>query len=300
MSKSMKLMLTVLTFFMILGCSVNQGVLVGDKVDIENYKRPGNIVKYQWSFDTKPVTSRLDPRDFIPSNYHPNVTFIPDVPGRYIVRLTMINNEGTVIHKNFVYTADAQPNYLAGIEDKKVEEKEKPKKKVTKVQEPKIIEVPVVTEKIVTKKTTVTKTPNEWISAPKPGQSIEEVEQEPAYTTESVTEVIEETKEPVVLKSNEVKKSSVPVSKPITEKPVVSNAKYTLQVSSSTVEAYAEEFKDKLLAKGYDAFIQKAEVDGVMRYRIRVGHFATYDEAKTYRQTMLATTEFEPWVDRLK
>ena len=296
MSKSIKLMLTVLTFFMILECSVNQGVLVGDKVDIENYKRPGNIVKYQWSFDTKPVTSRLDPRDFIPSNYHPNVTFIPDVPGRYIVRLTMINNEGSVLHKNFVYTADAQPDYLATIE----KPKETPKKKVTSVQEPKIIEVPVVTEKIVTKKTTITKTPNEWLTAPKPGESLEEVKQEPAFTEKSVTEVIEDTKKPVVLEPKVVKSPTTSESKPVVKTDVTENAKYTLQVSSSTVEAYAEEFKDKLVARGYDAFIQKAEVDGVMRYRIRVGHFVTYDEAKAYRQTMIETTEFEPWVDKIK
>ena len=254
MSKSIKLMLTVLTFFMILGCSANQGVLVGDKVDIENYKRPGNILKYQWSFDTKPVTSRLDPRDFIPSNYHPNVTFIPDVPGRYIVRLTMINNEGTVIHKNFVYTADAQPNYLTGIEERK----SLPKKKVQKAPGPKIIEVPVVTEKIVTKKTTVTKKPNEWLTAPKPGQSPEEVEQEPAYTTKSVTEVIEEEKEPVVMTPEVVESSLNSENKATLKAPVVKGAKYTLQVSSSTVAAYAEEFKNKLIARGFDAFIQKS------------------------------------------
>ena len=45
---------------------------------------------------------------------------------------------------------------------------------------------------------------------------------------------------------------------------------------------------------------KKAEVDGVLRYRIRVGHFVSYDEAKAYRQTMIETTEFEPWVDKIK
>lgn len=296
MSKSIKLLLTVLTFFMILGCSANQGVLVGDKVDIENYKRPGNIVKYQWSFDTKPVTSRLDPRDFIPSNYHPNVTFIPDVPGRYIVRLTMINNEGAVLHKNFVYTADAQPDYLTGID----KTKSLPKKQVKSTPEPKIIEIPVVTEKVITKKTTVTKTPNEWLIAPKPGENPEEVKQEPAYTEEAVTEVIEEAKKPIVLESKVVQKPATYESKPVIKTVDVINAKYTLQVSSSTVEAYAEEFRDKLISRGFDAFIQKAEVEGILRYRIRVGHFATYEEAKAYRQKMIETTEFEPWVDKIQ
>jgi cell division protein FtsN len=278
---------------MIIGCSGNQGVLVGDTVDIENYNRPANIVKYQWSFDTKPPTSRLDPRDFIPSNYHPNVTFIPDVSGRYIVRLTMINNEGSVLHKNFLYTADRQPDYLANIE------KEKPVKTVKTVKTtpraPKIIEIPVVTEKIILTKTTVTKTPNEWQKAPKPGQNPGEIEQEPAYSTESVTEVIEEKKKPIVMKGKEVVS---PVT--VTTIKVNTNAKYTLQVSSSTVEAYAIELKDKLIAQGYDSFIQKAVVEGLMRYRIRVGHFTTYDEAKAYRLKILNETDFEPWVDKIK
>ena len=193
MNKSIKLLLTILAFFMIVGCSGNRDVFVGDTVDIENYNRPSNIVKYQWSFDVKPPSSRLDPRDFIPSNYHPNVTFIPDVPGRYIVRLTMINNEGTVSHKNFVFEANPQLNYLSSIETKK-EEVDKPA--ATTTPSPKIVEVPVVTEKIVHKKTTVIKKPNEWLSAPKPGQNPEELQQEPAYTTTSKTEVIEEQKIP--------------------------------------------------------------------------------------------------------
>ncbi len=293
MNKSIKLMLAVLAFFMIIGCSGNQGVLVGDTVDIENYNRPSNILKYQWSFDTKPPTSRLDPRDFIPSNYHPNVTFIPDVPGRYIVRLTMINNEGSVLHKNFIYTADRQPNYLVNIEEKKPVKTVKTVK--TTPRAPKIIEIPVVTEKIILTKTTVTKTPNEWQKAPKPGQNFEEIEQEPAYSTESVTEVIEETKEPVVMKGEEVVSSAT-----VATIKVKTNAKYTLQVSSSTVEAYAIELKDKLIAEGYDSFIQKAEVEGLMRYRIRVGHFTTYDEAKAYRLKMLYETDFEPWIDKIK
>jgi len=296
MSKSMKLLLTVLTFFILIGCSGNQDVLVGDKIDIENYKRPANVVKYQWSFDTKPVTSRLDPRDFIPSNYHPNVTFIPDVPGRYIVRLTMINNEGTVLHKNFVYTAGPQLDYLTEVEGTK----SLPKKQPVKNPEPKIVEIPVVSEKVITKKTTITKTPNEWLTAPKPGENPEEVKQEPAYTEKSVTEVIEEAKEPIVMEAKVVKNPvSIETTAPV-KKPLVQDAKYTLQVSSSTVEAYAIELRDKLIARGYDAFIQKKEVEGILRYRIRVGYFTNYDEAKAYRQTMIKTTEFEPWVDKIQ
>ncbi len=285
MNKSIKFVFMCTAFFMIISCSSKQTVFIGDTVDIENYTRPSNIVKYQWSFDTKPPTSRLDPRDFIPSNYHPNVTFIPDSPGRYIVRLTMINAEGTVVYKNFIYIAEAQPDYLTAIK--------KPKKEKTPPLSPKIVEVPKVVEKIVHKKTTITKTPNEWQEAPKPGENPEGIKKELDYTTKSVTEIIKDDKS-TIQSAKIISEPDMPVYK------VPENAKYTLQVSSSTVEAFAIEFRDKLLLRGYDAFIQTAVIDGVKRYRIRVGHYVSYEKAKIFRQTMLDNTEFEPWIDRIK
>ncbi|MBN2781319.1 MAG: SPOR domain-containing protein [Candidatus Marinimicrobia bacterium] len=295
MNNSMKRLFMCITFFMIISCSMQNNVFVGDTVDIDDYKRPAEIVKYQWSFDTKPPTSRLDPRDFIPSNYHPNVTFIPDVAGRYIVRLTMIDHEGIVIHKNFVFTAEAQPDYLAGIEKPKQEEakQQEPVKPVSaKPLPPKIVEVPKVVETVVIKQTTVTKTPNEWIEAPKPGQDPGEVEQTPAYSTSTETKLIKDDKI-ISAPPLEETQTVIPAS------PSVENAKYTLQVSSSTVEAYAAELRDKLIARGYDAFIETAHIEGLKRYRIRVGRFATYEEAKAGLRKMTENTEFEPWIDKL-
>ncbi|MFO7841720.1 MAG: SPOR domain-containing protein [Fidelibacterota bacterium] len=296
MNRSIKYFLLCTVFFLIFGCTSKKDVFVGDTVDIEDYKRPANVVRYEWAFDTKPPVSRLDPRDFIPSNYHPNVTFIPDVPGRYTVRLTMIDREGNVTHKNFIFEAEAQPDYLADIEKKKQAEKETEEKKVEKKSPPppKIVEVPKVVEKVILKKETITKIPNEWKKAPQPGESLEDIEQEPAYITKSSTEIIEED-------GGSTKKVSETSEKTADKKKEIpSEAKYTLQVSSSTVKSYAEEFRDKLLDRGYDAFIQTAVVEGVKRYRIRVGYYSTYNDAKNARLKMLDKTEFEPWIDRIR
>lgn len=291
MNKSTKLILLCMALFMLGACTSKQNVFVGDPVDIDNYKRPANVLKYQWSFDTKPPSSRLDPRDFIPSNYHPNVTFIPDTRGRYIIRLTMISTEGNVLHKNFVFDAEAQPDYLAAIEKPKKEEpKPEPEPKPLPPPTPRIVEVPKTVEKVVLHKTTITKTPNEWIEAPKPGEKLEDIKQEPPFITESVTKVIEESKTPVV-------KTSTPQ---VREQEIPRDAIYTLQVSSTTVEAFAIEFRDKLRARGYDAFIQTAVIDGSTRYRIRTGYFSSYEDARRARQRMIDNTEYEPWIDRLK
>ncbi len=298
MNRSKKLLLLCTAFLLIISCSSKKDVFVGDTVDIEDYKRPGNVVQYQWAFDTKPPSSRLDPRDFIPSNYHPNITFIPDVPGRYTVRLTMVTRDGSATHKNFIFDAEARPDYLADIEKQQEEAKKEAAVKDKKAEKappppPKIVEVPKVVEKVVHKKETVTKTPNEWKTAPKPGQDPEDIEQEPAYFTKTRTEVIGDEKSAKKASAG-TETSSGP------EKTVPGDARYTLQVSSSTVRKYAEAFRDKLLDQGYDAFIQTAEVEGIKRYRIRVGYYSTYGAAKKARQEMLDTTDMEPWIDRIR
>jgi cell division septation protein DedD len=300
-----------MALFMIMGCSVNKTVSVGNTVDIVNFKHPSNVVKFQWSFDTKPPTSRLDPRDFIPSNYHPNVTFIPDVPGKYIVRLAMITSEGSVVNKSFIYMAESQGNYLANVEQQPVKQVAPvPQPQAKPVQEtkvetepvkklpPKIIEVPVVKEKVINKKTTVTKIPNEWKTAPIPGQNPNEIQQDPDFTTKTKIELVDD-------KGQSIDKSKTTTSTPakvvkVSNTEYTGNEKFTLQVSSSPKEANAYELKDKLRKQGYDAFIETATINGVLYYRIRIGRFNTYEEAKNYRQQMINNTEFEPWIDKLQ
>ncbi|MFA6617703.1 MAG: SPOR domain-containing protein [Candidatus Neomarinimicrobiota bacterium] len=283
MSKYPKILLIILALFMLISCSKDNYVTVGSTVDIDDFKRPENVIKYQWSFDTKPPTSRLDPRDFIPSNYHPNVTFIPDQAGKYIVRLNMITSQGDFINKNFTFNVEGQANYLSTIETEKKPDtitiiQEKPIEKLP----PKIVEVPVIKEKVIHQKTTISKTPNQWKTAPLPGQDPNEVKEEAKYITETKTEVIDEKGKIVG-----------------TDKTTHINAKYTLQIASSRNQANANELLNRLKKDGYDAFIQTAVVKGDTYYRIRIGHFETYKQANSYKQHLINTSDYEPWVDRL-
>lgn len=281
MSSYKKILLIILALFMLIGCSKDKSVSVGSTVDIDDFKRPDNVIKYQWSFDTKPPTSRLDPRDFIPSNYHPNVTFIPDQAGKYIVRLNMITAEGDFINKNFIFNAEGQANYLNVIKTEKKDTviiiQEKPVEKLP----PKIVEVPVVKEKVIHQKTIVTKTPNQWKTAPLPGQSPDELKEEAKYTTQTITEVVNDK----VISA---------------DKAINIDAKYTLQIASSQNKVNANDLLNRLKKDGYDAFIQTAVVEGATYYRIRIGRFETFKEAQSYRQHLINITDFEPWVDKLK
>ncbi|MDD3095582.1 MAG: SPOR domain-containing protein [Candidatus Neomarinimicrobiota bacterium] len=317
MNKSIKLLTMSLIFLLAAGCTSRQNVFVGDKVDIEDYKRPSNILKYQWSFDTKPPTSRLDPRDFIPSNYHPNVTFIPDVRGLYVVRLTMVNDEGNVIYKHFDFKAEAQPDYLAHIEQEAAEKAEKPAEKVAEKSEspktqsvaevlpPKIVEVPKVYEKVIHNKTTVTKMPNAWQIAPKPGEDPSEVKQEPAYyiVDSSMTKLVEgdKTTTPTTVKTT-VTAATVKTQKPPVSPAVPLSSGYTVQIASSPSEIPSREFCEKLKAEGYDAFIQTANVNGVLYYRIRIGRYPSYQEAKAVLDKLIQKAEYrklQPWIDKI-
>lgn len=302
MNKSIPYFVVGILFFILGACSQRQNVFVGDTVDIEDYKRPSNVIKYQWSFDTKPPTSRLDPRDFIPSNYHPNVTFIPDVRGQYIVRLTMINDEGNVVYKNFEFKAEAQPDYLSDIDERKEDVKESkteaPKPAVIK---PKIIEVPKVTEKTIIKKTVISKRPNEWLIAPKPGEAFADVKQEPAFFTESSTEVSEDEQKKTNIAAAPAPKSTVTPA-PATQTVQSADAKYTVQVASSPSKDPSYEFLDKLKKQGFDAYIQTATVNGVLYYRIRVGRYASYKDAKTALDKIRQEPEYQklqPWIDKI-
>jgi len=58
-----------------------------------------------------------------------------------------------------------------------------------------------------------------------------------------------------------------------------SAGKYTIQVSSHTSSASANELQNKLKKLNFDAYVQSANINGKVMYRIRVGHFNSKEEA---------------------
>ena len=59
-----------------------------------------------------------------------------------------------------------------------------------------------------------------------------------------------------------------------------------MQVKSSQDRATADVWLDRLTDKGYEAFIVGAHIRGRTWYRVRVGNFATRQEAEKVRQTL--------------
>jgi cell division protein FtsN len=74
--------------------------------------------------------------------------------------------------------------------------------------------------------------------------------------------------------------------------PEANSRRWTVQVTSSPDRATAGVWRERLTNKGYEAFIVESEINGRIWYRVRVGSFATGQEAESARQTLEANEGF--------
>ncbi len=61
---------------------------------------------------------------------------------------------------------------------------------------------------------------------------------------------------------------------------------WTVQIKSSSEKKFADNWANRLRAKGYDAFVVDADVKGQTWYRVRVGHFVAREEAEALRAAL--------------
>jgi cell division septation protein DedD len=60
---------------------------------------------------------------------------------------------------------------------------------------------------------------------------------------------------------------------------------YIVQVAAFRRKNSAENEAEKYIAKGYNAFLEEAKIDGITWYRVRVGNFDTLEKAKRFRKS---------------
>ena len=65
-----------------------------------------------------------------------------------------------------------------------------------------------------------------------------------------------------------------------------SGKKWSVQVSAAPAKDTADHLVQRLIAKGYDGYTVRAEVNGQTYYRVRVGHFDAREEAESTRQSL--------------
>jgi cell division septation protein DedD len=83
---------------------------------------------------------------------------------------------------------------------------------------------------------------------------------------------------------------------------VLEDGKYTVQVSSWRTRRRAEEDAERYTAKGFNAYVQEAYIpskDGTW-YRVRVGRYASQNDAEQMASQLAGLLEAGFWVDRYR
>jgi cell division septation protein DedD len=94
--------------------------------------------------------------------------------------------------------------------------------------------------------------------------------------------------------------SSAPSQKaPKVMPPPAGSGSYTLQVSSWTSKAKADEEASKLSAAGYSAFVEDAVVGGENWYRVRVGRYGSTKEAEEAAVGIQKMAESVIWIAKV-
>lgn len=256
------LFILILSMIVILGCTKTNTGFVGEPVDIYINKKPSNVLEYKWAFKNKPIESRLDPRDFIPSDYAETVTFIPDVPGNYEIMVVMVDDHNQEFDKSFKYNISESSEFGENyIEESPIDTAEE----LTQTEK---VTPPDTTKTSIDKQSTVK---DEWENVPK------------------LTKKEKKSPRPKkqIIKS-QIKYRNNAIS-------------YTIQYSSSHNKSYSEAAVKKLKRIGYDAYIQKFYLrnDPKPWYRVRIGNYTNMEEARSVVLSLNRRTNQKGiWIDK--
>jgi septal ring-binding cell division protein DamX len=150
----------------------------------------------------------------------------------------------------------------------------------------------------------------EWLNEDLEKESdvvIEDEEEESDYNEEVEDDVDSDDQEEEVEDDNDV-----PVTKIITSTSVQAKAiqpkkgasiaaktdQFTIQITSKRILSDAQLFSQKMISKGYDAYIQKALFDtDKIWYRVRVGSYDNYNSAKAAADVLSEELGMATWVD---
>lgn len=72
---------------------------------------------------------------------------------------------------------------------------------------------------------------------------------------------------------------------------------FTVQVASGTSRTYANYMAEQFIERGYNAFVTEVYFDDVTYYRVRIGNYESYDEAKLVGQDLHDKFSVNFWID---
>jgi cell division septation protein DedD len=97
-------------------------------------------------------------------------------------------------------------------------------------------------------------------------------------------------------RSAPVPAADVPKAPPVTAS-TAADAVFTVQIAALNARAEADSIASRLASKGYPAYVVPPG-NGVVMYRVRVGHFKTSHEAEPMAKRLQKEEQFKPWITR--
>ena len=80
--------------------------------------------------------------------------------------------------------------------------------------------------------------------------------------------------------------------------PAPAGVGFTVQIASCESEDYARQLVSVYTRRGYEPFVTTISYNNLVYYRVRVGHFPTFAEAKGLKDELIDRFSIQPWVDR--
>ena len=270
------LFLTILVSFFACSGGGIEGY-VGESISITaDNPEEGKDVDYNWTLANQPDGSLMNSTDLFASDDGQKMSFIPDYPGDYSVEVVVSQYGDDIANQTFAFSI---------IDPNKQEEEVEGEESQDEVNE-------------------------EWLNEDLEKESDVVIEDEEEESDESdYDDVDSDDQEEEVEDEND---NDVPVAKIITSTGVQAKAiqpkkgasiaaktdQFTIQITSKRMLSDAQLFSQKMISKGYDAYIQKALFDtDKIWYRVRVGSYDNYNSAKAAADVLSEELGMATWVD---
>jgi hypothetical protein len=243
-------------------------------------------VDYNWIIMGQPDGSLLSPKDLKYKNNGQEMMFSPDYPGDYTFEVSITKFGDELSNQSFFFTiSDIEDEDIEDIEDETSKEEEWLKESLEKYEEENDDEEDYEEESDDEEDYEEENDDNEEYEEENDDE--EEVSKKQTIKKASTKAIVAKNRKTSNNKS--VKGSDIPAKKD----------RFTIQVISKKRLADAQQYANKLIKSGYDAYIQKAyfkETEEVW-YRVRIGSYDNYNSAQAIANVVSKDIKLSVWVD---
>ena len=236
----------------------------------ENLEEPD--VDYNWIIVNQPDGSLLSPKDLKYNHNAQEMIFTPDYPGDYNFEVSITKFGDELSSQSFFFSISdiSDPD---DIEEKNETSKEKE----------------WLSENLDEEEEEEEDDEDEDEDDDDEDDEEDDEEEEKSAPKKYTVKKVAKTRKGLTAKSKFVKGADIPAKKD----------RFTIQIISKKQLLDAQNFADKLIKSGYDAYIQKAyfkETEEIW-YRVRIGSYDNYNSAQAVANIVSKDIKLSVWVD---